>query len=871
MRLNPRWGVSLLLAAVSMQCSSSSPAQPAEIVSGVTRDLAEVRGRQIEDLQYDLSFSLPDKADEPIAANIRIACTLRHADTSLILDFRQPAGYIQSVQANGREVPIHWEADHIIISDTAITPGENTVQIAFTAGDGSLNRSSDYLYTLLVPDRASTVFPCFDQPDLKASFRLALEMPQEWEASGNGAIDSTWLADSRKFIRFANTKPFSTYVFGFAAGRFQVRTARRRGRTMRMLYRETNAGKVAANSNAIFDLHAQSIAWMEEYTGIGMPFGKMDFVLIPGFQYGGMEHIGNIFYRESSLMLEPDASENRKLGRARLIAHETAHMWFGNLVTMSWFNDVWLKEVFANFMAAKIVNPSFPNVNHDLNFLWSHLPSAYGEDRSRGSHPIQQDLDNLKNAGTLYGRIIYQKAPVVMRQLEAKLGEAAFREGLSEYLQRFAFGNATWDDLIQILDKRTTDDLATWSEAWVKRAGMPTYRTRVDWKREGQLDVSVEATNTTEDGLYWDQETKVAILYTTDSYEIKSLSIQGKQSQLPVMTSKPEPQVVLANASEMSYGHFVLDDEARMFLMEQAHRIPEPLLRATAYWSLYEEVMSGEFPPANLMGFVNIGLEEDPLNQERLLNYYEELFWQYLKPVERNYYHKENSDRLWEYLVSGEYQDIQSSLWSTYQQTALDPGHQRRLYRIWTGEDTIPHLTLSENRRISLATSLAIYMPDEAGTIMAREMERIENPDQRERFAFLLPALSPDLEERKKFFESLKDPANRAKEPWVGAGLRLLHHPLRTETSIAFIKPALEMMPEIQETGDIFFPRQWATATLSGHQTKEAARIVQGFMDDNPDLSYRLRNKIWMAADPLLRASEMEAVERLQSNDRLDN
>jgi len=864
MRLNPRWVLPIILAILAMQCSSVSPAQPAEIVSGVTQDLADVRARQLKEIQYDLSFSLPENFDEPIAASIRISCDLRHADTSLILDFRQPPQNIQSVRANGREIPIRWEADHIIIPDTAITPGGNTFSINFTAGDGSLNRSSDYLYTLLVPDRASTVFPCFDQPDLKARYRLALEMPLDWEASGNGAIDSTWQANSRKFITFANTKPFSTYVFGFAAGRFQVKTSRRRGQTMRMLYRETNAEKVAANANAIFDLHAQSEAWMREYTGISMPFGKMDFVLIPGFQYGGMEHIGNIFYRESSLMLEPDASENRKLGRARLIAHETAHMWFGNLVTMSWFNDVWLKEVFANFMAAKIVNPSFPKVNHDLNFLWSHLPSAYSEDRSSGSHPIQQELDNLKNAGTLYGRIIYQKAPVVMRQLEAKLGEADFRDGLSEYLQRFAYGNATWDDLIQILDKRTTDNLATWSEAWVKRAGMPTYRTDVEWNRGGRLNVSVEATNTTEDGLYWDQETKVALLYTTDSYEIEPLSIEGKRSELPTMTSKPEPRVILPNASEMSYGHFVLDQKARIYLMEQAYRIPDPMLRATAYWSLYEEVLSGDFPPSFLMGFVFVGREEDPLNQERLLSYYEELFWQYLKPVERGYYQKTNSDTLWEYLASGEHQDIQSSIWSTYQETALDPEHQRRLYRIWTGEDTIPHLTLSENRRISLATSLAIYMPDEAGTIMAREMERIQNPDQRERFAYLLPALSPDTGERKKFFESLKDPANRAKEPWVGAGLRFLHHPLRAETAISFIKPALEMMPEIQETGDIFFPRQWATATLSGHQSKEAARIVQAFMDDNPDLSFRLRNKIWMAADPLLRASKMEAADRFQ-------
>ena len=113
-----------------------------------------------------------------------------------------------------------------------------------------------------------------------------------------------------------------------------------------------------------------------------------------------MEHVGNIFYKESALILDESATDNQKLARARLIAHETAHYWFGDLVTMNWFNDVWLKEVFANFMAAKAVNPDFPEVNHELSFLLSHHPTAYSEDRSGGSHPIQQTLENLKDAGS---------------------------------------------------------------------------------------------------------------------------------------------------------------------------------------------------------------------------------------------------------------------------------------------------------------------------------------------------------------------------------------------------------------------------------------------------------------------------------------
>ena len=159
-------------------------------------------------------------------------------------------------------------------------------------------------------------------------------------------------------------------------------------------------------------------------------------------------------------------------------------MWFGDLVTMRWFNDVWMKEVFANFMAAKIVNPSFPDVNHELRFLLVELsrpPTASiappAPTRS-GS-----ELDNLNEAGTLYGAIIYQKAPIVMRQLETLIGADAFRDGLREYLKQFSFGNATWLDLVRRARRPHARDLAAWSHAWVEEGGRPTIDTPLDARR----------------------------------------------------------------------------------------------------------------------------------------------------------------------------------------------------------------------------------------------------------------------------------------------------------------------------------------------------------------------------------------------------
>ena len=429
---------------VALFCSSEKSLafqeQNIPLEQGVSLKLAEHRKETLTSIQYDLKLELVEKG--PIKSKIKIAFSLSNPSAPVVLDFNAPAQNLQKITCNGNQLEIDARQGHIIVGAKNLKEKRNELEIDFIAGDRSLNRNDKFLYTLLVPDRASTVFPCFDQPDLKASFKLTLGMPEKWTASANGAVESTKAEGNRKTQSFKTTKPISTYLFAFAAGEFESVTRTIDGRRMTMLHRETDAEKISRNIDDIFRIHAFSLEWLEEYTAIEYPFEKFDFVLIPSFQYGGMEHVGNIFYNANSLFLEKSATKSQKLNRASLIAHETAHMWFGDLVTMKWFDDVWLKEVFANFMAAKIVHPTFPDVNHNLGFLLKHHPSAYGEDRSRGTYPIQQRLGNLRNAGTLYGRIIYMKAPVVMRQLETLIGPRALRDGLREYLRKFSYGNA---------------------------------------------------------------------------------------------------------------------------------------------------------------------------------------------------------------------------------------------------------------------------------------------------------------------------------------------------------------------------------------------------------------------------------------------
>ena len=467
---------------------------------------------------------------------------------------------------------------------------------------------------------ARLAFPCFDQPDLKARYTLALEIPAGWEALSNGAESERGAQGNRVTIRFAETQPIPTYLFAFAAGRFQIEIAERNGRRFRMFHRETDAAKVARNREAIFDLHASALEWLERYTAIPYPFGKFDFLLVPSFQFGGMEHPGSIFYNASGLLLDPSATQNQKLGRASVIAHETAHMWFGDLVTMRWFNDVWMKEVFANFMAAKIVNPSFPEINHELRFLLSYYPAAYDVDRTAGTNAIRQRLDNLNEAGSLYGAIIYQKAPIVMRQLEMIVGEASFRDGLRDYLKAHAFGNATWPDLIRVLDARTPQDLDAWSHAWVDEAGRPIIETQARVVNDRIVELAFAQKDPVQNrGLVWTQRMEIALGYDSG---IRKVPVTLSSTRLSVSGARdlPAPRFILPGGGGIAYGGFVIDKTSRDYLLEHLADVPDALTRGSALVTLWEDMLDGPTSPAAMMDVLVSALPQPAVCAQRTGN-----------------------------------------------------------------------------------------------------------------------------------------------------------------------------------------------------------------------------------------------------------
>jgi aminopeptidase N len=845
-----RHSVCCVLALVAISaCALPEPDPPGP---GVSLVLAAQRAAVLSDLHYDARFDLPMERDAAVTGEVTVRFTLSEARDPLVLDFRAPADHVLGVWLDGDSVAYTVPPDHIVIPAGALSTGSHTVQVRFRSTDAALNRQDGFLYALFVPDRASTALPVFEQPDLKATFAVTLTVPAHWSALANGAVLSRDSSDAtRHVVRFAPSEPISTYLFAFAAGELRTETAQRGGRTFTMYHRETDGAKVARNREAIFDLHATALDWLEDYTAIAYPFGKFEFLAVPAFQFGGMEHPGAIWYRAESLFLDATASRTQELGRASLIAHETAHMWFGDLVTMRWFNDVWMKEVFANFMAAKIAGPAFPDLNLSLRFFQAHHPTAYGVDRTAGANPIRQPLDNLREAGSLYGAIIYQKAPVVMQQLEQLIGETALRDGLRTYLDRYRFGNATWPDLIAILDEATPDDLAMWSRVWVEEAGRP--RIRAQWADSG---VSI----TQEDpwpsrALRWPQPIVVALGFG-DTVHVERVMLRGAEAFVPVASAAPD--FVLAGADGIGYGRFVLDAVSREALRTQVHQLADPVHRAVAWQALYEEVLDDSLAAALFLdaAVAAIAREGDELLAQQVLGLTRTVYWRFLDDTTRRARAPEVEAVLWRALDAAPTPGRKGAYFSALTALTLTPEGTARLERIWRRTETPPGLPLAEQQYIALAEALAIRGVPEAEVILDAQALRITNPDRLARFRFMRAALSDRVAARDSLFRSFAQVENRRRESWVLDAMGAMHHPLRAEAALPTVRAALDLVPDIQQTGDIFFPLRWLNVTLDGHRSPEAAAVVRAFLEETPALSPRLRGKVLQAADDLFRVAD---------------
>lgn len=796
----------ILVGTLSAMC--------ADVVPGVSRELAKERKECLDSIRYNLVFHYPNHTEDTY--NIEEDIIFHYAGglkDYLQIDF--DGDKVESCCANDIKINPEWKANHILIPTDLLQSGQNIIKIQCCSNNRALNSNPNYMYTLFVPANAHSVFPCFDQPDLKAKFTPALHIPKDFQCMSSMNIDSV-VADKMngtKLITFQESPLLPTYLMSWVIGDFKNSEVE----NMSILHNETDSLK-KAQIPEMCEIASKSIRWLEEYTDVAYPFDKYDFAIIPGFQFGGMEHPGAILYPPETTFLNNNPTPEEILWRYELIAHETSHMWFGDLVTMRWFDDVWTKEVFANFMASKISSQAFPDIDHNFNFIRGNYPAAYSTDRTDGTHPIAQDLDNLNNAGLVYGNIIYYKAPIMMRMLEKRMGEERLRDGLRRYLNKYALGNSSWDELIELLDSVAPDsDVKGFSEAWVKHKGMPTIIAKY---QENDKTLSISQFDSTGAGTVWPQSFSVRLIGSKGQEDI-AINLFVKEYTLPVDTTNiGTVTAIIPNSKGEGYGYFKIDniDSYRdnwHFLGDDGRYAA--ILNMTNAWvarnidsEALQSILTSLLP--NIDNPLIAAAAADALAIMAAQNEIEE-------------------ETLWNVFETTSHPSVKQRLLRNIYSNCLNESSASLIYDIWK-EQSEP--LLNQLDYMSMAYRLAILRSDEANQILDIQRQRIsENKNLTREFDFISRGCLQDAD---SLLNSLNIPENRRPEPWTTKLLSLIFDPARPIPTER-IKVALDMLPDIKSTGGIFFPTQWAKAVMAGIRTTENRNFVIDYCYNiNPDI-----------------------------------
>jgi aminopeptidase N len=824
----------LALFALSAAGNLLAAATPPD---GIPRELARQRAAQLSDLRYHLHFTLTPHA--PSVSGHEDLQFRSASSAPILLDSRE--GSATNLIINGVSIPAKIENGHIELPATAIRSGENTVSMDFTAPVATAGKAitrfedkdddTEYLYTLFVPMDADMAFPCFDQPDLKGRFHLELTAPENWTPISNTPIESqsSSAAAGQRITIFAETRPISTYLFAFAAGPFRKvhETAGLPG----LYVRQSAFKKAEGEAPEVQQVTAQGIDYLSKFFAQPFPFPKYDQVLIPGFAYGGMEHAGATFLREESVLFRSAPTHSDHLNRDILLLHELTHQWFGDLTTMRWFDDLWLKEGFAQYMAYQALASIAPNENVWKRFYQSIKPAAYSIDSTKGTTPIYQTIANLKDAKSAYGAIVYSKAPGVIKQLAFVLGEENFRDGLRLYLKEHAYGNAEWSDLVHAFEKVSAKSLQDWAAMWIRHRGMPQVDLAWSCDAQNRIDhFTLTQHDVLDEGGIWPIAMQIELAYPDTAPSHLRAQLNTEKSDLPEAVDKPCPQYVFLNSQDFAYGRFLLDARSRKAVIDRLPAISDVFERTLLWGSLWDSVREAEMAPRDFLEFALRLLpnETDEALAQNLLGHVANALHRYVNDATRAQIVLSAETLAADRMLHSTEQDFRITWFRALRAIAETPAGRAQLKDLLSGKLTVPGVELRPLDRWTMLTALIALNDPDADSFLAAEQKRDSTGDG-QKYAYMAQAARPAAAPKQKYFNDYLHDSSRP-EDWIEQSLGPFNYWNQSELTLPFLKPALDALPQIKRERKIFFVLAWLNAFIGGQQSPAAQAQIREFL-----------------------------------------
>jgi aminopeptidase N len=592
------------------------------VASDLTRDEAMARSALIEVASYEVELDLTakegDEATFGSVSVIRFGCGTPGSST--FVDLTAPA--VRSITLNGTPVdPGAFDGDRITLDGLA---DENVLQVAadcaYSRSGEGLHRFTDpadgrvYLYSDLETFDAHRVYACFDQPDMKASYQLTVTAPADWQVVSNMAVD-TVSEESGDFIKarrwsFPPTPVLPTYITAVAAGPYHVVRDEHDGIPLGLFCRQSLAPYLDADE--ILEVTRQGFDFFHGSFGMKYPFGKYDQLFVPEFKEGAMENAGCVTFLEAYIF-RSRVTDYARESRGQTILHEMAHMWFGDLVTMRWWDDLWLNESFATWAGTLAQAEATRWAWAWTTFAQVHKTWAYRQDQLPSTHPIAADIPDIAAVEVNFDGITYAKGAAVLKQLVAYVGRENFLAGVRKYFAAYAWGNATLADLLAALEETSGRDLTTWSRDWLQTAGVNTLRPSYSVDSDGRFtEFTVAQEAAASHPVLRSHRIAIGLYDRTEAGLVRrhcvETDVAGPRTLVPELAGQPRPDLVLVNEEDLTYAKMRLDEHSLNTLIDSIATFTDLLPAALCWAAAWDMCRDGEMAARDYLRLVLSGI-----------------------------------------------------------------------------------------------------------------------------------------------------------------------------------------------------------------------------------------------------------------------
>jgi aminopeptidase N len=826
-------------AAIEAEAGTqTAPTRP----SALTRELAHRRSHQIGHVSYTLWFGLGSQSDDYEGrAVIRFELKPKAQDhgKQLWIDFEE--GQIHTLSINGQaakpeDIKNAFDSHHITLKVSDLAPGSNRVEIAFSHpyshNGAGLHKFKDpvdgrvYLYSNFEPYDAHRMFPCFDQPDLKASYELTAEVPEGWQVVSNTPERDVTTVDGRKSWQFPPSPVFSTYVFALHAGPYAAWKGNAGGIPIRLFSRRSIQQYV--DHDEWLKVTKQGLQWYGDYFGYPYPYAKYDQVIVPDFNAGAMENVAAVTFSERYVH-RSKVTQDVHRNRASTILHEMAHMWFGDLVTMRWWNGLWLNESFATFMSAKAVD-SATQFKGSWQAFFDEKEWAYWEDQLVTTHPIEGPVFDTDQTDTMFDGITYGKGAAVLKQLNYLLGDDDFREGLQRYFQKYATRNTTVGDFVRMLAEASGKDLSQWQKAWLQTSGVNTLKadyacedgkiSRFSLKQSAPelAEASKELrSHRTRIGLFRLQGNRFALEAGKGGKKAEkdgplSVVYSGPETQVPELVGQACPDFVYPNYGDYDYVKIELDPKSLETAQTKLARFEDPFLRQMIWHTLFEMVTDGKLKAQDYAEAVlsQAGSEKDTQTLEQVLKSMnnprqdEASALKYLSPEARDKYGTRLEVFTRRHLESAPAgTDLQLVWFHAFLDSVHHPNAQSVAERIFDGKAKLSGLKIDQERRWELLAALARAGFEGAPELISAEL-KADNTDMGQKQAIRAEVSEPSAKTKADWLAKILAYKDRKEPPFpkLREAMRAYHQVGQEDLSRPAVDAYFAQLPKLGALND---------------------------------------------------------------------